>query len=265
MIKLSKRDYLGSSERFGFEWEYYSVIEPVYEEQFNRWLPFLTRKDWRGKTFADFGCGMGRNSYWPLKYGARSGIGIDLDQRSLNAAIRNLADFQNFSVKKQSIYDFEHNNKFDYVFSIGVIHHLEHPELALKKMVEATKPGGSVFIWVYGYENNEWIVNFVDPLRKHLFSKIPIALLHILSNLPTLLLWLFLRVKKHKNGYYRLIRNFSFFHLRSIVFDQLLPRIANYWTKEQVIAMMADSGLQDIRIKQVNDVSWASMGIKKPI
>ena len=56
MKKTHNQDYLGSSERFGFEWEYYNQIEDVYEEQFLRWLPFLKKEDWKGKSFADFGC-----------------------------------------------------------------------------------------------------------------------------------------------------------------------------------------------------------------
>jgi len=58
----------GSPERFGFEWAKYSEIKPEYEEQFNRWLPFLTKEEWRGKRFLDVGCGMGRNSYWPMPF-----------------------------------------------------------------------------------------------------------------------------------------------------------------------------------------------------
>ena len=76
----------------------------------------------------------------------------------------------------------------DIVFSIGVIHHLEFPEKALKKMVKATKPGGKVIIWVYGLENNKWIVYFFNPLRKILFSKLPISITHHLSLYLTYLL-----------------------------------------------------------------------------
>ena len=78
----------GSPERFGYEWNEYAEMRPEYEEQFRRWTVHLAPDDWRGKTFLDVGCGMGRNSYWPMRYGAAGGKAIDVDQRSLGSARR---------------------------------------------------------------------------------------------------------------------------------------------------------------------------------
>ena len=83
----------GSPDRFGYEWDKYPQMRAAYEEQFRRWTPQLSEDDWRGKTFLDVGCGMGRNSYWPMKYGAAGGVAIDIDERSLRAARQVLADF----------------------------------------------------------------------------------------------------------------------------------------------------------------------------
>src|SRR6266576_2386108 len=66
----------GSPERFGYEWQSYSEVLPEHEEQFRRWAIHLTPEEWRGKTFLDVGCGMSRNSYWPLSYGASTGVAI---------------------------------------------------------------------------------------------------------------------------------------------------------------------------------------------
>ena len=73
----------GSPGQFGYEWKTYSEMRPEYEEQFRRWTVHLSPQEWSGKTFLDVGCGMGRNSYWPLSYGATSGVAIDVDQDSL--------------------------------------------------------------------------------------------------------------------------------------------------------------------------------------
>jgi len=63
------------------------------EEQFRRWAVHLAPGEWRGKSFLDVGCGMGRNSFWPMHYGAREGCAVDIDERSLAQARRNLAGF----------------------------------------------------------------------------------------------------------------------------------------------------------------------------
>src|SRR5262249_51735535 len=157
-----------------------------------------------------------------------------------------LGGFPTVTVDVGSAYSLGFENAFDIVFSIGVIHHLEFPEQALAQMVKAAKPGGKVLIWVYGRENNAWIVTYIDPLRRALFSRLPIGLVHHLSLYPTALLWLALRLGFGRIEYFALLRRLGFSHLRSIVFDQMLPRIANYWPRETVERLMTDAGLKSV-------------------
>ena len=252
----------GSPERFGYEWDLYSEIRPEYEEQFRRWTVHLKTVDWKGRTFLDVGCGMGRNSYWPMIYGAAGGVAIDVDKRSLDAARQTLIRYPSVSVEERSAYDPGYEDRFDIVFSIGVIHHLEYPERALAGMVRAAKPGGKVLIWVYGLENNRWIVTFLNPLRLALFSRLPIGFVHHLSLYPALILWIALRFGLSQIEYFRLLRRLGFPHLRSIVFDQMLPKIAHYWPRETVERLMRERGLKDIRLAWVNEMSWSAIGTK---
>jgi SAM-dependent methyltransferase len=252
----------GSVQRFGYEWQRYSEMRREYEEQFRRWTVHLSPEDWRGKTFLDVGCGMGRNSYWPMSFGAAAGLAIDVDERSLASARVTLARYPAVEVRELSAYALDDANRFDIVFSIGVLHHLEAPERALAAMVKAAKPGGRVLIWVYGLENNRWIVYFLTPLRKLLFSRLPIGLVHHLSLYPAVILWCALHMGLASIEYFRLLRRLSFRHLRSIVFDQMLPKIANYWARDTVEAMMRGSGLADVKLAWVNEMSWSAVGTK---
>lgn len=252
----------GSPDRFGYEWHTYTELRPDYQEQFRRWTVHLTPESWRRKLFLDAGCGMGRNSYWPMSFGAAGGVAIDVDQRSLAAARRTLAPFPAVQVRDLSVYDIDYEGRFDVVFSIGVIHHLALPEKALAAMVKAAKPAGKVLIWVYGRENNGFIVHVLTPLRKLLFSRLPIGVVHHLSLYPSLALWLALRLGLNSIEYFRLLRRLSFRHVRSIVFDQMLPKIANYWSRETVDALMRSSGLTDVRLAWVNEMSWSAIGTK---
>jgi SAM-dependent methyltransferase len=255
-------DLKGSPDRFGYEWNAYAEILPEHEEQFRRWTASLSPDDWRGKHFLDVGCGMGRNSYWPLKYGAAGGVAVDIDERSLERARCNLEAFPTMTVTRASVYELPFEDRFDLVFSIGVIHHLEHPDRALEKMVRAVKPGGRVLIWVYGRENNGWLVTVLNPLRRMLFSRLPIGLTHHLSLYPAAVIWVLLRLGVRPIEYSRLIAKFDFPHLRAIVFDQMLPHIAHYWPRETVASMMAAAGLEDIRLTWVNEMSWSAVGTR---
>jgi SAM-dependent methyltransferase len=252
----------GSPERFGYEWHNYAELRPEYEEQFRRWTALLQPDDWRGRRFLDVGCGMGRNSYWPMSYGAAGGLAIDVDERSLAAARRTLAPFPSVRVEMRSAYDIGCRDEFDLVYAIGVIHHLQEPERALAQMVTAAKPGGRVLVWVYGLENNRWIVALLDPLRKALFARLPVGLVHHMALYPAAILWLLLRLGAGRIAYFRMLRQFTFRHLRAIVFDQMLPKIAHYWPRATVERMLKQQSLLDVRLTWVNEMSWCAMGTK---
>jgi SAM-dependent methyltransferase len=165
-------------------------------------------------------------------------------------------------VRKQSIYDLAEADTFDVAFSIGVVHHLSDPDAAVARLVYATKPGGLVLVWLYGRENNGWIVHLFNPLRHALFSRLPLRFVHFLSWPLTAVLWSALRVGLSPGAYFRLIRTFSFEHLRAIVFDHMIPRIALYYTRAEAEALLARAGLCDIRCTWVNQNSWSVMGRK---
>ena len=258
----ASREQLGSPERFGHSWDIFSEILPVHEEQFLRWTTGLEKENWSGKQFLDVGCGIGRNSYWPLTYGAAGCLSIDIDERTLAAARSNLSGFANAKVENRSAYEINESDRFDIAFSIGVIHHLDDQPAAVRQMVNAVKPGGRVLVWLYGYENNEWLVRFFDPLRRALFSRLPLALVYALSLPATALLWLLLRLGLGRTEYMRLIRTFSFRHLRAIVYDHMIPKIATYYRQDEARELLEDAGLDDVQVHWVNEMSWTVVGAK---
>ena len=257
-------DWKGSPDRFGYSWERFSRPTPEQEHQFQLWSVHLSpQKDWKGKDFLDAGCGAGRNSYWAMSYGAKSCVAIDLDDRSLAAARRNLAQYPTASVQKCTIYDIPFEDAFDIVFSIGVVHHLSEPAVALRRLVRAARPGGQVLVWVYGYENLKLYVNVLQPIRKWLFSRLPLNVVRALAWLPATALWLLVRAGFTPVKYLELLQTFSLRHIHHICFDQMLPRIAHYWRREEAVALFDQAGLKDIRVAPVNEISWSIIGTKR--
>jgi len=252
---------MGSTERFGYEWNKFNEILPQYEIQFLKWVYPLKKDDFRNKTILDAGCGIGRNSYWPLTYGAKKVVAFDYDERTVDAAKKNLSKFKNALVKYQSIYDLDYKGEFDIAFSIGVMHHLENPHLAINNLVKAVKKNGIVLIWVYGYEGNEWIVRYINPIRA-ITSKLPLSITNLISLTMTIPLLIFLNIIPQKHPYLNQLSAFNFRHIHLIVFDQLVPKIANYWKKEEVLKLFEGKGLKGIKIFRVNNNSWTILGKK---
>ena len=250
----------GSPDRFGYSWEKFSEYSDEQEKQFVGWVKAVGIESFKEKDVLDVGCGAGRNSFWAIKAGAAKCTAIDIDKRSLEASNRNLRDISEISVEKRSAYEIGYEKAFDIAFSIGVIHHLEFPLKALKQMREAVRPGGRVLIWVYGKENMGWYIKILNPLRKLIFSKLPLPIVRLLAWLPTLVIWAMLRMKCYKLEYFKKASNFPISHLHHVIFDQMLPRIANYWSKEQVNDLMMEADLKEIKICHVNEMSWSAVG-----
>jgi SAM-dependent methyltransferase len=254
---------MASEERFGYEWAKYAHIDPAYEQQFQNWIGTTKPSDFKDKDVLDAGCGMGRNSYWPLTYGAHSVTAFDNDENSLASARKTLERFSNVEIVRSDIMKMPWREKFDIAVCIGVLHHLRQPEQALKDLVATLKPGGRLIVWVYSYEGNAWVPNIVSPVRKLITSRLPLPVIHVLAYLCSVPLWIFVKIFKGPTPYLRELSTFKFWHLHSIVFDQLIPTVANYWKKDEVDALLKPLGLSSYTIeKGGNGNGWTMLGTK---
>jgi len=253
---------MGSYNRFGFEWSKYPKIIPLYEKQFLGWVAPLKPDDFKGKKVLDGGCGTGRNSWWPIQYGAAHVTAFDVDPRTVAVARNNLSGSANATVLERSIYEIDFKDEFDIAFSIGVIHHLADPKLAVSRLVDSVRSGGKVLIWVYGKEGYKWVKDFINVLRK-VTSKMPLGLLRWLTYPFSLIFYLYIKCIPHRHPYLKLLRPASFWHLHSIVFDQLLPEIANYWTAEESKALFDGLAVEEVTAYECNGGSWTVIARKK--
>lgn len=258
---MVKSKTMGSSDRFSYEWVRYCQIIPEYEAQFLKWVTPLRPQDFKGRTVLDAGCGIGRNSFWPLKYGAGKVVAFDIDKNTVSVARKNLLSFKNAEIRLQSIYDIDWSQRFDITFCIGVLHHLENPKKAIDNLIKATKKGGKVVCWVYGFHGNEWVVKCINPIR-FFTSRIPPGITNIVAYLFSIPLFIFLKTFPQHKSYLMQLKNFHFWHIHSIVLDQLLPKIANYWTKKEVKKLFSNPNFKSVKIYPVHAMSWSVIGIK---
>jgi asparagine synthase (glutamine-hydrolysing) len=248
-----------TSTRFGFAWDRYRELLPGYEAQFAGWLAPYRLADLAGKDVLDAGCGMGRNAFFAARQGARSVLAIDQAALAVGAAGELLAGVPGVRVERRSLYDLAERRAFDVIVSIGVIHHLEHPRLALEKLVEALRPDGTLIVWLYAHEGNErWARVFrrIHPLLRRL----PIRAVHALAHAASLLVYAWLRLPLRRSEYLAQVARYPLRHLRSIVFDQLLPEIAHYWRREEVEALFDGLDLAKLEIHWNRGYSWTVIG-----
>ena len=136
----------------------------------------------------------------------------------------------------------------------------EPPKRALRAMAVAAEPRGRILIWVYGLEKNRRIAHLSTPLREFLFRRLPVALVHHLSLYPTALPWSARHLAIGRIEYFRLARRLTFKHLRSIVFDQMLPGIAHFWSRAELERLMPGTGLAGVRLAWLDEMSRSAIG-----
>ncbi len=251
----------GTEKKFGYEWDIYREIIPLHEKQFVEWISPVPLSFFKGRRFLDAGCGIGRNSLWALKAGAASAYAFDYDGRTVRVARENLKDFPNCEVGFESIYDISFQGEFDITFCIGVIHHLRDPKKAVENLVAALKPGGTLILWVYAREGNERFLRFFDPLRKHVTSRIPPIITRYIAIGLTALLKVYL-LFPHCSEYLKRLKERSFRHAEAMVFDQLLPEIAHYWTRAEVAHLVEGLPVTIKHLTHTNGMSWTLIAEK---
>lgn len=166
---------------FGFQWNRHPQTqlddERLHESEdaFRKKTGF-TPEELKGKLVLDVGCGMGRFAEVASRWGARV-VGIDLSQ-AVEAAARNLGDRESVTIFQADVFSLPFApESFDFIYSVGVLHHTPNCERAFKSLPPLLKPGGSIAIWLYSAYNN-WY-KFSDIYRKVTHRMSP-RLLHAL-------------------------------------------------------------------------------------
>ena len=259
-------DKLRTADNFGWEWQEFDRLhqsEDTYRLQFLDWIHPIQPDFFRDKVVLDAGCGMGRFSAASAGFGARDVLALDLSD-AVEAAYRNTSHLPNVHVVQADIYQLPFRRPFDFAFSIGVLHHLPDPEGGFRSVVQHLKPGGSMFAWVYGRENNAWIVGLINPLRERVFSRLPHRALYRLSWLLAVLaqpvLKLLYRGRLSRvlpyGPYLRWLAQFGLRHNHHVIFDHLAAPTAFYLRREEFREWFRRTSLTDPVLSWRNENSW---------
>jgi SAM-dependent methyltransferase len=264
-----------TAEAFGWQWQHFAEQHPEFEAQFLDWLHPIGPDFFPGKRVLDAGCGTGRHSYFAASYGASEVVALDLSH-AVETARRNLAGFDDVHVVQGDLLrpplrTAAEGGGFDFVYSIGVLHHLPDPYAGFRSLLRYLRPGGTIAVWVYGHENNGFVRNVVEPMRR-VSTKVPPPLVRGLA-------WP-LAVGFHgaAKGVYRplhgsrvarlfplreymaSVADFSFRQNYGIVFDQLAAPTAAYITGPELQRWFDENGLEDVHLSHRHGNSWRGRG-----
>ena len=115
---------------------------------------FAEFERWRGEKVLEIGCGIGTDTINFARDGAHVTT-VDLSEQSMELArkraqVFGLSDAIRFCPgNAEQLSSFVPVEKFDLIYSFGVIHHTPHPEAVLEQLRQYAGPGTTVKIMVY--------------------------------------------------------------------------------------------------------------------
>jgi SAM-dependent methyltransferase len=247
------------SDSFGYQWNTYARTQLDDEKSNESETDFRNRTGWgpedlRGKLVLDVGCGMGRFADIASRWGARV-VGVDLSAAA-EVAARNFSDRDSVTIFQADIFSLPFAaESFDYIYSLGVLHHTPNCERAFKVLPKLLKPGGTIAIWLYsGY--NKWY-RFSDLYRKvtHRLPRkslralcqvaVPLYYVHsALRKVPvagrpaSAMLYQLLPVSLHPNTEMRVLDTFDWYS----------PSYQSKHTYEEVFRWFESCGLESLKV-----------------
>ena len=274
-VDLTKigEDKAATAENFGWQWTNFTQEDPKYKDQFLGWLQPVKKDFFKDKVILEGGCGKGRHTKLAAEWGAKEVVGIDLGD-GVETAFAITKDLPNAHIIQCDIFKLPLKKAFDYAFSVGVLHHTPDPKKAFLSLASKVKQNGYISAWIYGAENNEWIANYVDPVRTGFTSQISQPVLYQLSKLPTLSVFLTTKLvyrpinaiskpvanKLFYNEYLNHLGSFGWREQHNIVFDHLVAPTAFYIAKDDFAAWWTDMNAKDVTIIWHNENSWCGFG-----
>ncbi len=262
---LSKR----TIEDFGDQWSRYTENDGYYSSTdllADIFGPLLPMADLRDKAVTEIGSGTGRIVNMLLSAGARHVTALE-PSRAMDALRRNTAAEEGRVTYLHCRGDeLPREPKQDIVVSIGVLHHIPDPAPVVRAAYEALRPGGRMLIWLYGREGNGTYLSLVLPIRAvtvRLPHPVLAAVCGLLNGALAIYIGLCRVFPLPLRAYMReVIGKFDRKKRYLVIYDQLKPAYAKYYTKAESLRLLREAGFKDVEAYHRHGYSWTVIGTR---
>jgi SAM-dependent methyltransferase/uncharacterized protein YbaR (Trm112 family) len=255
---------------FGYQWLRYEFQDAREDREIFLSDSQLSERELQGKVVLDAGCGMGRYTRIAGQMGGEV-IGMDLSQ-SILKAYQQTSDNPLAHIIQGDLLKLPfRKNRFDIIYSLGVLHHTPDPRQAFCNLSECLREGGIMSIWVYGtagkfrdfktnpLRNNRkryvahdavkrfyWLIvatrEFFSNSLRLVTTRMYLPLLYLfcypLAALGKVPLIKYLTASVHRNWRVRLQENFDWFS----------PQYQSHHTKEEIAGWFDEVKLKTISL-----------------
>jgi SAM-dependent methyltransferase/uncharacterized protein YbaR (Trm112 family) len=265
---------LKTARSFGYQWTTFSTMYQEWRYNFLEYIHPLQPDFFIGKLVLDAGCGIGHHAHWSSCFGAET-VAVDLS-RAVDSAWENNHDMPTVHVVQADIYRLPFTaESFDFIYSVGVLHHLPNPEVGFQTLLDYLKPRGTIFAWVYG--KRKGVLPQIATALRFMTPKLPFPLLKAACYVLAVGLCLGFHIP------YRILSRWeatkwladvipttelSKYPFRVVVtniFDTLSVPIIHYSSEESFRRWFEHADLENVRIIERNTMftSWRGIGTKR--
>ncbi len=229
--------------------------------------PLLAEEDISDKAVADIGAGSGRIVNMLLDAGAANVTAIEPSDAAEVLRTNTAGRAAQVTVIRGEGTSIPQDARFDLVVSIGVLHHIEDPAAVVVAAEKALKPGGKLFIWLYGREGNAFYLALAKPLRT-LTKRMPHRALAAFCWGADGLVLGYAFLARHIRLPMRDYLDTVYCRLapdkrRLVIYDQLNPAYAKYYRREEATRLLEENGFHNVAAYHRHGYSWSVVGEKR--
>lgn len=231
-------------ESFGRQWNRYEVAHPDEDRVTFQAKTGVRLEELRELSVLDAGCGGGRYSRVAAEAGANV-IGVDHTTAvekaaALCAGLPNVsfvqADLKRLPLEPRS---------FDFVFSIGVMHHDRDTRAVFDSVARFVKPGGRMAVWLY--RRNQWWQEWLNTALRQRTVRMPPERLERycrvgawLGGIPLMNRTLnkIVNFSAHPNWENRVCDTYDWF----------APEYQHHHSTDELLGWLRDAGFEDLRV-----------------
>jgi SAM-dependent methyltransferase len=259
-----------TQESFGYEWTHFKDWHYSGQTNFTDYFQGTDLAGLKTKVVLDAGCGMGRHAREMARFAGHV-VAVDFSD-AIDQAARNTAELENVDCVQADLLNLPFaDSSFDFVYSLGVLHHLEDTEQAIANLVRKVKRGGKLRVYLY-WKRSGWaglLLAGVTLIRR-VTTRMPFAALRIgcffLSGCllagviaPCRLLSL-LGARFHEGWPLFVYTKYPFNVLYNDQFDRFSAPLEKRYGPDEVARLLEVAGLKEVRV--MNCFGWIGEGVR---
>lgn len=254
---------------FGTEWQKFKTFADVDLDKIGAdYFDLVDPEMLKGAMALDVGCGSGR---WARYLSSRVRFIEAIDpSESIFSATRYLRDFKNVRTTQANVWHLPFEpSTFDFVYSLGVLHHLPDTAHAVENCVRMVKPGGWFLVYLYyDLDGRSFLFRTlfaVSTRFRWVISRMPFAVKSFLCDGIALFVYLpfsliarcmeQLRIQGVENFPLAYYRKTSFYIMRNDALDRFGTPLEKRFSKSEILKILTDAGLTQITFSK-NPPFW---------